>query len=73
MTRWLRQWTRPQRRRRLAAVLVVASVVGWPATALTVARNEPQIVLALSWLALTLTALDILLTTGVRAEQDDAS
>lgn len=38
---------------------------------LTFASNEPVTVLGLSWLAITLTALDILATTDVRKEQDD--
>jgi hypothetical protein len=57
-------------RLRIAWIVVVISIVGWPLTALTVAREEPQFVLALSWLAITLTALDVLATSDVRAEQD---
>lgn len=45
-------------KRRLAAGLLVASLVGWPLTALTFARDEPQFILGLSWLAIVLTALD---------------
>jgi hypothetical protein len=49
---------------------VVVTVCGWPITALTVAKDEPQFVLGLSWMALTLTGLDILATSDVRAEQE---
>ena len=34
-------------------------------------RSEPQFVLGLSWLAITLTALDILSTSDVSAEQEN--
>ena len=61
----------PRTRRTAAIVLVVLSVIGWPVSALTVARDEPQFVLGLSWLAITLTALDVALTADVRTEQED--
>lgn len=61
----------PRVRIRLAWTLLCASVVGWPLSALTVASDEPQFVLGLSWLAITLTAMDILATTDVRREQED--
>lgn len=61
----------PRWRRRAALVLVVASLIGWPVSALTFARDEPQFILALSWLAITITAVDVAATTDVRAEQDD--
>lgn len=61
----------PRWRRRAALVLVVASLIGWPLSALTFARDEPQFILALSWLAITITAVDVAATTDVRAEQDD--
>lgn len=61
----------PRWRRRIAVVLVVVSLVGWPLSALTLARDEPQFVLALSWLAITLTAVDVAATTDVRVQEDD--
>lgn len=61
----------PQLRVRLAWFLLVVSLIGWPASALTVARAEPQFVLALSWLAIALTAVDILSTSDVRRQQED--
>ena len=45
-------------KRALAWTLLVGSLIGWPLTALTVAREEPQFILGLSWLAIILTALD---------------
>lgn len=68
MVEWLRQ---PVLRIRLAVALLVVGVVGWPLSALTVASSEPPFVLGLSWLAIILTALDILATTDVRREQDE--
>jgi hypothetical protein len=52
-------------RQLLAWALLVGSLIGWPLSALTVARHEPQFVLGLSWLAITLTAVDILMTADV--------
>lgn len=40
--------------------LVWATVIGWPLTATTLARSEPQFVLGLSWVAILLTGIDIL-------------
>lgn len=59
----------PRLRVWFAATLLCVCVVGWPLSQLTVARNEPPFVLALSWLALILTAMDILATTDVRANE----
>lgn len=55
-------------RARLVAswILLIGSLIGWPLSALTFARDEPQFILALSWLAITLTAADLLSTTDVR-------
>lgn len=61
----------PRWRRLAALVLVVITLIGWPLSAFWFAKDEPQFVLALSWLAITLTALDIAATTDVRAEQED--
>lgn len=61
----------PQARLRLAWVLLVASVLGWPLSALTFAKDEPATVLGLSWFAITITALDVLFTSDVRASQDE--
>lgn len=54
-----------------AWVLLIGSVIGWPLSALTVARHEPQFVLGLSWLAITLTAADLLSTTDVRGKTEE--
>jgi hypothetical protein len=62
---------KPTWRRNAALALVVITLIGWPLSAFWFARDEPQFVLALSWLAITLTAVDIAATTDVRAEQGD--
>jgi hypothetical protein len=60
----------PALRVKVALWLLVISTVAWPASQLTVARSEPPFVLGLSWFAIILTALDIVITTDVRQEQD---
>lgn len=60
----------PKARVVAAWILLGASLVGWPISALTFAAGEPPAILGLSWLAITLTALDILSTQDVRREQD---
>lgn len=61
----------PHNRVRLAWALLVLSILGWPLSAITFARNEPPTVLGLSWLAITLTALDVLFTSDVRRTVDE--
>lgn len=53
----------------LAWTLLVGSLIGWPLSALTWAKDEPQFILGLSWLAITLTALDFLKTARVHRDQ----
>lgn len=61
----------PKARVILAWLLLIGSLIGWPLSAFTVAREEPPFILGLSWLAITLTALDILATADVRKTQDE--
>lgn len=61
----------PKWRVRAAWVLLVGSVVGWPLSAFTFARGEPPVVLGLSWLAITLTAADLLSTQQVKRDQKE--
>lgn len=68
----LTHYVSPKARRTVGFVLLDLSVVGmflsvWG----VVAKNEPIWVLVLSWLALTLTAWDIVSTTDVRHQQPD--
>ena len=64
---------KPAWRRNAALGLIAFSVIGWIASAFWLARDEPPFILALSWGAILLTAVDIAATTDVRAEQDDSS
>jgi uncharacterized membrane protein YfcA len=55
----------------LAWTLLVGSLIGWPLSALTLAKDEPQFVLGLSWFAITLTAADLLKSSRVHRDVDD--
>lgn len=55
----------------LAWALLLGSLIGWPLSAFTLARGEPQFILALSWLAITLTAMDLLTSSQVHEEQGE--
>jgi hypothetical protein len=55
----------------LAWVLLIGSLIGWPLSALTWARDEPPFILGLSWMAITLTAMDLLKSS--RAHRDAES
>lgn len=63
----------PERRRTWAARLFVATIVGWWASAvLLVVLGQStffnQMLMAISWLAISITAIDVLSTTDVRAQ-----
>ena len=53
-----------------AWILLAISVLGWPLSAFTWAKDEPATVLGLSWLAISFTAYDILKTSRVHKDQD---
>ena len=68
----------PAARVRFAWGLLIFSLVGWPATHILMVVTDPpenswvfHVLLAISWLAITLTAWDIVNTADVRREQDD--
>jgi hypothetical protein len=61
----------PKVRLYAAWALLVATLIGWPLSALTFAKGEPQFILGLSWLAITLTCLDIISTQDVRKQQEE--
>lgn len=46
--------------------------IGWPWSALTVAREEPQFILGLSWVAIITTALTFIEAAAVRKRQERA-
>lgn len=62
---------RPMIRRLLGWSLLILSLAGWPLSLIWWAKEEPPFVLSLSWLALVLTAIDILFTAQVKESKDD--
>lgn len=54
-----------------AWVLLIGSTVGWPVAALTWARDEPQFVLGLSFLAIIIESLTLLTASQVHRDQAD--
>lgn len=54
---------------RAAYVLLAVCVIGWPLSALTVARDEPQVILGLSWAAVIIEACTLLTSSQVHEEQ----
>lgn len=75
VTDWIRE---PRHRIKLAWALLIGSLIGWPATHVLMVVTDPpeqswvfHVLLAISWLAITLTALDLVATTDVRKEQDE--
>lgn len=61
----------PKVRVYVAWVLLVGSLILWPVSLFTFAKDEPKVVLSLSWFAITLTAWDVVNTSDVRKEQDE--
>jgi len=68
----------PRLRVRAALGLLVFTLAGWPATHVLIFLTQPpeaswvfHLLLALSWMALTLTCLDIVATADVRRTQED--
>jgi uncharacterized membrane protein YfcA len=65
-------WRKQTIRVRVAVLLLIAVGFGWPGTAIAQALGVPlfeQVMLALSWLAPALTAVDILFTAQVHDQQ----
>ena len=63
-----------RRARTIAAwALLIGSCIGWPVSQLTWARGEPPFTLGLSWLAIVLTAADLLSTSQVHEQQAAAA
>lgn len=69
----LRWWRSCDKRVRFAAILLAAVLFGWPTTAALQAMGFPifeQTMLALSWIAPALTALDLLFTSQLHEKRD---
>jgi hypothetical protein len=55
----------------LAWTMLGLSVVGWPLSIFTFAKDEPVVVLSLSWFAIIWTSVDIILTALVSKRQEE--
>lgn len=53
----------------VAWILLVGASIGWPASALTLARHEPPFTLGLSWLAIIIGAAELLTSSQVHEDQ----
>lgn len=76
---WLVKHTSPHARLRLAGTVFDLSLILWPATHILMVTTNPEentwvfhVLIAISYLAITWTAFDILQTSDVRKEQSDA-
>lgn len=63
-------WLTPAHRAMLSRWAAAVTVVAWPAGQFTIFKNEPPATLALSFLAILVTALDLAATTDVRKTQE---
>ena len=51
-------------------ILFLGSLIGWPVSQLTFARSEPPTILALSWLAIVVSAMGNLIVAYVNKRVD---
>ena len=61
----------PKIRLYAAWALLALTLVLWPVSIFTFAKDEPPAVLSLSWLAISITCLDIISTQDVRKQQEE--
>ena len=61
---------KPKHRVYFAWGVLILSVIMWPATALTIAKKEPQVVLGITFLGLIVGSLEMLMTAQVGEESD---
>jgi ribose/xylose/arabinose/galactoside ABC-type transport system permease subunit len=55
----------------LAWALLVGACIGWPLSAFTWASDEPQFILGLSWLAIILSAAELLTSSQIHEENSE--
>lgn len=59
-----------RRARTVAAwILLIGSTIGWPISAVTVAKDEPPFILGLSWLAIIISSAELLTASQVHEDQ----
>jgi ribose/xylose/arabinose/galactoside ABC-type transport system permease subunit len=51
-----------------AWILLVGSLIGWPVSMLTVAKDEPPFVLSLSWMALVIESGSLLTASQIHED-----
>lgn len=56
-----------------AWLLLIGSLIGWPLSQLTLARDEPPFVLGLSWFAIVMSAWNTIVTTQVNRDVNEQS
>lgn len=56
--------TSPQAQVNISWFIIISSFIGWPLTAVTVAKNEPFVILSISWLALIYAGYSSLVTAN---------
>jgi hypothetical protein len=67
----LEWWRDPDHRVRFGTILFFGALVGWPVSALTVFKDEPQGILGLSWVAIIIGALEFLATADAHRDQEN--
>lgn len=55
----------------LAWTLLIGSLIGWPISLLSWAKDEPPFVLSLSWLAIVVASAELLTASQVHREQGE--
>lgn len=55
----------------LAWLLIIVCLVGWPTSLIWWAKNEPPLVVSLSWAALLYTAFGVIVTVDIKRDQED--
>lgn len=56
-----------------ARVLLVASLILWPVSMVSFAKDEPPVVLSLSWIAIVIEASSLVTASQVHREQGESS
>lgn len=66
-------WRKQAMRVKVAWIGLLLSLIMWPVSQFTFASSEPPVVLALSWLAICLVCVDIVINTKTLSKDDDDS
>ena len=55
----------------ISRIVLVASLILWPISSFTFAKDEPPSILGLSWFAIIYTAFGVLVTVEIKKKQDE--